>query len=99
MSPNPANYKKLDTILQEELIPSLLDVDVVNKTFFPLFSLPVKFADTGVLCSSTEVSLNCVMSINSTLHLKEAILQNHPFNSQDHCKFMDNGRAEGEKRK
>eukprot|EP00957_Ditylum_brightwellii_P131743 10047192-Ditylum_brightwellii.AAC.1 len=37
---DPACYEKLDRIIWEELIPSLLDVDVVDDTLLPLFSLP-----------------------------------------------------------
>eukprot|EP00957_Ditylum_brightwellii_P122441 9336278-Ditylum_brightwellii.AAC.1 len=41
---DPALYTKLDAIIKEELIPSLLDVDAVDTPLLPLFSLPVKFA-------------------------------------------------------
>eukprot|EP00957_Ditylum_brightwellii_P121790 9287577-Ditylum_brightwellii.AAC.1 len=96
---DPAHYKKLDKIIWEELIPSLLDVNVVDNTLLPLFSLPVKFAGIGILCPTTEVSLNHATSINSTIHLKDAILQNHPFNYADHQECMDSGREEGQKSK
>eukprot|EP00957_Ditylum_brightwellii_P042415 3211796-Ditylum_brightwellii.AAC.1 len=96
---DPAHYDKLNKIIWEELILSLLDVDVVNNTLLPLFFLLMKFTGSGILHPTTEVSLNHVTSINSTIHLKEAILQNHPFNSADHRKCMDSGREVGQKSK
>eukprot|EP00957_Ditylum_brightwellii_P146309 11140637-Ditylum_brightwellii.AAC.1 len=37
---NPAAYEQLDHVIQEEPIPTLLDIDVVDDTLLPLFSLP-----------------------------------------------------------
>eukprot|EP00957_Ditylum_brightwellii_P108518 8277072-Ditylum_brightwellii.AAC.1 len=96
---DPALYSKLDDVIKEELIPSLLGVDVVDTTLLPLFSLLVKFACIGVFSPSTELPLNHTTSINSILHLKQAILQEHQFNSEDHSKCMGKGQLEGQKSK
>eukprot|EP00957_Ditylum_brightwellii_P059507 4517987-Ditylum_brightwellii.AAC.1 len=74
-------------------------VHVVDDTLLPLFSLPVKVAGIGMLSPSTELPLNHATSVNSTLHLKQTILQVHPFNLEDHNKRMDNGRPEEQKSK
>eukprot|EP00957_Ditylum_brightwellii_P002164 166200-Ditylum_brightwellii.AAC.1 len=53
----------------------------------------------GVLSPSTKLPLNRATSVNSTLHLKQMILQEHQFKSEDHSKCMDNGRMDGQKAK
>eukprot|EP00957_Ditylum_brightwellii_P039043 2950872-Ditylum_brightwellii.AAC.1 len=37
---DPTHYTKLDDIIKEELISSLLDVDIADNSLPPLFSLP-----------------------------------------------------------
>eukprot|EP00957_Ditylum_brightwellii_P022238 1678611-Ditylum_brightwellii.AAC.1 len=96
---DPANYMVLDNVICKELLPALLDADSINDSFVPLFSLPVKSAGIGALSPVQEQPLCCETSVQSTMHLKEVILQVHPLNLQDHSKCMEAGKAEGQKNK
>eukprot|EP00957_Ditylum_brightwellii_P138472 10554661-Ditylum_brightwellii.AAC.1 len=70
---NLAVHEQLDRVIQEELIPALLNMDVVEDTLLPLFSLPVKYAGIGALTPTHELPLNRANSISSTAYLKGAI--------------------------
>eukprot|EP00957_Ditylum_brightwellii_P084528 6427479-Ditylum_brightwellii.AAC.1 len=85
--------------MHTELLPALLDVDHIDDSFAPLFLLPVKSAGIGTLSPIQELPLYRATSLTSTVHLKQAILQEHPLNLQDHDKCMNNGQEEGEKEK
>eukprot|EP00957_Ditylum_brightwellii_P067918 5156100-Ditylum_brightwellii.AAC.1 len=74
----------LDRVIQEELIPALLNVDVVDDTILPLFSLPVKYAGIRALTPTHEHPLNCATSVSSTVYLKGAIKHEYPLNTVDH---------------
>eukprot|EP00957_Ditylum_brightwellii_P162807 12397764-Ditylum_brightwellii.AAC.1 len=89
----------LNNVICKTLLPALLDADSVGNSFIPLFSLPVKSAGIGALSLVQEQPLCCETSVQSMVHLKEAILQVHPLNLQDHGKCMEAGRAEGQKNK
>eukprot|EP00957_Ditylum_brightwellii_P072863 5537581-Ditylum_brightwellii.AAC.1 len=92
-------YQALDDIIQQELIPALLDVNKIDKSILPLFSLTVVHSGIRVLSPTMSQPLNHQTSDASTTHLKEAILQVQPFNTEDHDKYMSAGRTGGQKAK
>eukprot|EP00957_Ditylum_brightwellii_P207820 15354671-Ditylum_brightwellii.AAC.2 len=70
---NPTAYKQFDHVFQEELIPALLDMDVVDDTLLPLFSLPIKYTGIGALTPTHKLPLNRATFTNITAYLKGAI--------------------------
>eukprot|EP00957_Ditylum_brightwellii_P110094 8397043-Ditylum_brightwellii.AAC.1 len=94
---DPEKFAVLDSIIQVELVPALIDANNVPTEFDRLFMLPVKEDSLGILSPMTECGLNRQTSVASTQHLVGAIQQEHEMSLQDHDWTMNKGQWEGRK--